>query len=342
IANRIMASLDWPDRSRSAVSRRHRFSQANVRSTTHRFGRSTNPLAPSGRRTISRSRSLCSATHPYSSWLWYFWSAHKSRSRGNSSGWSWASAAGAARASSTPAPVTTTASKRPIVSTTMCRLRPWTFLWASYPRASPAPPPPHGVAAARPGARRRSAPPPPPHPLAQGVVDQLQGAVLAPLVEVPPDRALGRELPGEELPLAAGPQDVEDGVQDAPHGSLPRPAAGVDRNQVFDQLPLGIRQVAGVRSRSHPNDLGKSPPYRIGCKRIWKVEVLPINLVRQASASEKEELRTQKKVQQKDDDDRQILDALDRLDTARQGCSLSVRAHESAINGQLLICRYDR
>src|SRR2546423_894123 len=51
---------------------------------------------------------------------------------------------------------------------------------------------------------------------ARRVVDALQGAVGAPLVEVAPGGAPGGEVLGEEPPLAAGPQDVEDGVDDIP------------------------------------------------------------------------------------------------------------------------------
>src|SRR5512135_2146691 len=47
---------------RSLLSRRHRPSQANVRSTVHRIGNFTHPRLPSGRRTISRSHFACSVT----------------------------------------------------------------------------------------------------------------------------------------------------------------------------------------------------------------------------------------------------------------------------------------
>src|SRR5207245_10839152 len=64
--------------------------------------------------------------------------------------------------------------------------------------------------------------------LAQLVVDGAQGAVVAPLVVVAPDGALGREVLGEVLPLAAGPQEVEDGVEDITHRGRAGPAAGVN------------------------------------------------------------------------------------------------------------------
>ena len=66
--NRIIASLmnDSDDRtlfSRSTLSRRHRPSQANVRSTVHRIGSFTQPRLPSGRRMTSRPHFTCSSTH---------------------------------------------------------------------------------------------------------------------------------------------------------------------------------------------------------------------------------------------------------------------------------------
>src|SRR5664279_2853616 len=51
---------------------------------------------------------------------------------------------------------------------------------------------------------------------AEHVVDLVQGAVVPPLVEVPPDRAPGREVLGDVSPMAAGAEDVEDGVDDVP------------------------------------------------------------------------------------------------------------------------------
>src|SRR5206468_4332739 len=48
------------------------------------------------------------------------------------------------------------------------------------------------------------------------VVDEVQGAVVPPLVVVPPDGALGREVLGRVPPLAPGPEQVQDGVHDVP------------------------------------------------------------------------------------------------------------------------------
>src|SRR5262249_1166975 len=95
--------------------------------------------------------------------------------------------------------------------------------------------------------------------LPQRVVDLLQGAVVPPLVEVAPDGALGREVLGQVAPLAAGPHDVEDGVEHVAHRGRAGPAAGVHRDQGLDQGPLLIGQVAGVSLCPHPNDLRKAP-----------------------------------------------------------------------------------
>src|SRR5262249_8322827 len=87
--------------------------------------------------------------------------------------------------------------------------------------------------------------------LAQEVMDGVQRAVVPPLVEVPPDRTLGREVPGEVAPLAAGPQDVEDGIDDIPEGGPSRSRAGVGRTVLLDQGPLLVGPVARVCLRSH-------------------------------------------------------------------------------------------
>src|SRR3954451_23324556 len=69
--------------------------------------------------------------------LWYFESANIRRTR--LTGWpsNRANNSVAALASSTLAAVTRTASSNPMLSTTMCRFRPSTFLALSRPRASP-------------------------------------------------------------------------------------------------------------------------------------------------------------------------------------------------------------
>src|SRR5439155_14948169 len=97
-------------------------------------------------------------------------------------------------------------------------------------------------------------------PLAEEVVDLVEGAVLPPPVEVPPDGALGGQIAGQVTPLAAGAEDVEDGVEDVPHVGLARPpAAGLGREMRLDPFPLGIGDVARVMVRSHPISTMLSP-----------------------------------------------------------------------------------
>ena len=84
-------------------------------------------------------------------------------------------------------------------------------------------------------------------------MDPVQGAVPTPLVEVAPDGALGREVARQVSPLAAGAENVEDGIKDIPHVRLAGPSAGVDRRDVrLEQSPLRVGDIAGVTVRSHP------------------------------------------------------------------------------------------
>src|SRR5262249_46515177 len=87
---------------------------------------------------------------------------------------------------------------------------------------------------------------------AEQVVDPVQGAVPAPLVEVPPDGALGGQVAGQVAPLAAGAEDVEDGMDDVPQVGRAGPAAGSGgREEWLDQGPLVVGDVTGVMVRSH-------------------------------------------------------------------------------------------
>ena len=63
MANLMNASDDSTLFSRSRLSRRHRVSQANVRSTVQRIGNRTQPSDPSGLRTMTKSQRACSSTH---------------------------------------------------------------------------------------------------------------------------------------------------------------------------------------------------------------------------------------------------------------------------------------
>src|SRR5512135_2595569 len=108
-------------------------------------------------------------------------------------------------------------------------------------------------------------------------MDCVQGAVVPPLVEVPPHGALGREVLGEVAPLAAGAEDVEDGVDDVPHVGLAGPSAGVDGDVRLDQGPLRVRDVAGVVVRSHTPFYESRLPYGTDSKRVYEKPVSPYN-----------------------------------------------------------------
>src|ERR1019366_1480978 len=97
-------------------------------------------------------------------------------------------------------------------------------------------------------------------PLAEQVVDGVQGAVVPPLIEVPPHSRLGREVLGEVTPLAAGTQDVEDGIDYVAQVGLAWSAAGVDGQLRLDQKPLRVGYVAGVGLCSHESFYASSPP----------------------------------------------------------------------------------
>ncbi|MBV8074794.1 MAG: recombinase family protein, partial [Planctomycetaceae bacterium] len=103
-----------------------------------------------------------------------------------------------------------------------------------------------GLAVAAPGAGRRLLPGGDPHLPTQGVEDLLPGAVGLPLGEVVGNGALGRQVVGEQIPLAAAAVEVEDGVEHLPHVDRAGPADGVDGDQGRDDFPLLVGQVGGV------------------------------------------------------------------------------------------------
>src|SRR5919112_6900235 len=229
----------------SLLSRRARPSQANDLSTTHRRGRSTKPRAAAGRWTISRSIPYICRTHCTSSPR-YVWSAHpltssgqRRRRRPNTQR--------APSASDIAAVSTATPSSSPVLSTTRCRLRPFTFL--------------AGVVAALPSRFGRfhalavddkggwlRAPPGLQAPLLdQGRVDLFPGAVLTPLGEVVTDALPLRKLVGQQAPLAACAREVEQGVDHFPQVQ-PRRAPGAPGPLEIraDRFPLGIGQVSRV------------------------------------------------------------------------------------------------
>ena len=86
---------------------------------------------------------------------------------------------------------------------------------------------------------------------AEGVVDVVEGAIMPPLVEVPPGGTLGWEMLEQVTSLATGSQDVQDDIDDiAEVGRAWRPA-GVNREVRLDQRPLRVGDVAGVGLGSH-------------------------------------------------------------------------------------------
>src|SRR5207247_6911747 len=81
--------------------------------------------------------------------------------------------------------------------------------------------------------------------VAQGVVDPLPGAVLAPLAEVVVGGGPGAVVLGQGAPLAAGAVDVEDGVHDVVEVDLAGPPARLGRReQGLKEGKLLVGQVA--------------------------------------------------------------------------------------------------
>src|SRR4051812_14385217 len=231
----------------SLLSRRARPSQARVRSTTQRRGKSTNPFASAGRCTISRSMSYVCRAHS-TNVPPYVWSAqpfarlgHRARVRPNTQR--------APAASDMAAVSTAMASRLPTLSTTTCRLRPATFL--------------AGIIAALPsrlGALhtlavddKRGRLGLPPHLLAdlldQGGVDRFPGAFPTPFVEVVAYALPFREFMGQQPPLAAGAREVAQRVDDFPQ-IQPRRTPWTARALPIgvDALPLRISEVRGIRA----------------------------------------------------------------------------------------------
>src|SRR4051794_18377700 len=86
----------------------------------------------------------------------------------------------------------------------------------------------------------------------QGIMEPVQGPVPSPAIEVPPDGAPGREVDGQVAPLATGPEDVEDGVEDVAHRGLAGPSeVGLGGQVGLDQCPLVIGEIARVMVHSH-------------------------------------------------------------------------------------------
>src|SRR6516165_1261779 len=98
-------------------------------------------------------------------------------------------------------------------------------------------------------ARRRLGPPAlvAADPPVQRVVDPLPQATPPPAAELGGDGAPGREVVGQLPPLAACPQDVEDGVEEVPavHGGRAADAPGLGE-QGPQEVPLAVSQVTRI------------------------------------------------------------------------------------------------
>src|SRR5262249_16907221 len=95
--------------------------------------------------------------------------------------------------------------------------------------------------------------------LAEPVVDGVQGAVVPPLIEIPPHGALGRQVLGEIPPGAAGAEEVEDGIDDIPQVGLAGSSAGGAGEVRLDPGPLLVGDVAGVAVCSHTSSTSLDP-----------------------------------------------------------------------------------
>src|SRR5712692_10702251 len=127
---------------------------------------------------------------------------------------------------------TATLSNRPSVSTRIWRLRPLIFLPASKPCGSSQAPflRPLGALAVddrdgRTGLPSRTLA----HRHVEHVMHTLQRAIPCPQIEIVPHRALRRQVFGERLPLAAGPQHIENAVQNLAHVDRALAAAVLSR-----------------------------------------------------------------------------------------------------------------
>ena len=96
----------------------------------------------------------------------------------------------------------------------------------------------------------------------KGGMDRLPGAVQPPHAEVVIDRLPGRELVGQEPPLTATTDHIEDGIQDLPVCVNPWPTKTVDRWQVrLNAGVLFIGQVGGIGKSGHAEGIGTPRSY---------------------------------------------------------------------------------
>ncbi len=82
---------------------------------------------------------------------------------------------------------------------------------------------------------------------AQGIVEPLPGAISSPAPKVVIDEAPRRQIIGDKPPGTAGPQDIQDRVDDLPFGIHFRSATWLgSRDQGCENLPFGIIEVGWV------------------------------------------------------------------------------------------------
>src|SRR5216683_2243140 len=137
-------------------------------------------------------------------------------------------------------------SRRPNVSTRMCRFLPLIFLPASYPCGSMHAPPffcAFHALAVDDGSGRTGFP-----LLAfatlfiERVMDSLQRAVICPQIEVVVDRASRRQVFRDRAPLTSGRENVHQAVHHLPLAT----ASLARRDQRFNQSPFVVGQIARI------------------------------------------------------------------------------------------------
>src|SRR5229473_5851362 len=141
-------------------------------------------------------------------------------------------------------------SRRPNVSTRMCRFLPLIFLPASYPCGSMHAPlfcASHALAVDDGGGRAG-------FPLGlfstlliEYVMHPLQRAVIGPKIEITVDRAFRGQIFRDRAPLTAGRENVHEAVYHLPHDHRALTTASLARrDQRFDQSPFVVGQIARI------------------------------------------------------------------------------------------------
>ena len=117
----------------------------------------------------------------------------------------------------------------------------------------------HRLAVHDPGTGLGVSPEPHPQAFTHRVVQPLPNAIKAPSPEVVEHRLPRRELAGEHAPLAAGFQDVEDGVKDLARAMDTRASSSLRCREVrLQQRPFGVREVCRVSLARHASDRTRS------------------------------------------------------------------------------------